>query len=125
MWLNMITVLSFERAAPYMEDPMQIGSRNETFKTKSFSKKYYSVFVFAGSTLEANKGKSECKRKCYNIVLLTRGTMRTVLQVSWDSRVFKNWLTPGIRDAWAAKIIAATKSSKRRAIVLESSFLLS
>ena len=50
---------------------MQIGSRNETFKTKSFSKKYHSVFVFAGSTLEANKGKSESKRKCYNIVLLT------------------------------------------------------
>ena len=61
---------------------MQIGSRNETFKTKSISKKYYSVFVFAGSTLEAKKGKSESKRKCYNIVLLTRGTMRTVLQVS-------------------------------------------
>ena len=61
---------------------MQIGSRNETFKAKSFSKKYHSVFVFAGSTLEANKGKSESKRKCYNIVLLTRGTMRTVLQVS-------------------------------------------
>ena len=61
---------------------MQIGSRNETFKAKSFSKKYHSVFVFACSTLEANKGKSESKRKCYNIVLLTRGSMRTVLQVS-------------------------------------------
>ena len=82
MWLNMITILNLERAAPYKEDAMQTGSRNKTFKKKTFSKKYYSVFVFAGSTLEVNKGKSESKRKCYNIVLLTRGSKRSVLQVS-------------------------------------------
>ena len=78
----MITVLSFERAAPYKEDAMQIGSRNKTFKKKRLVKNTILFFVFAGSTLEANKGKSESKRKCYNIVLLTRGTMYTVLQVS-------------------------------------------
>ena len=38
------------------------------------------LFLLVVRTLEANKGKSE--RKCYNIVLLTRGSMRTVLQVS-------------------------------------------
>ena len=78
----MITILNLERTAPYKKDAMQTGSRNKTFNKKTFSKKYYSVFVFAGSTLEVNKGKSESKRKCYNIVLLTRGSMRTVLQVS-------------------------------------------
>ena len=40
------------------------------------------LFLLVVRTLEANKGKSESKRKCYNIVLLTRGSMRTVLQVS-------------------------------------------
>ena len=38
MWLNMITVPSFERAAPYKEDAMQIGSRNKTFKKKRLVK---------------------------------------------------------------------------------------
>ena len=45
MWLNMITVFSFERAAPYMEDPMQIGSRNKTFKKKR-SVKNTILFLF-------------------------------------------------------------------------------
>ena len=38
MWLNMITILNFERAAPYKEDAMQTGSRNKTFKKKRLVK---------------------------------------------------------------------------------------
>ena len=38
MWLNMITILNLERAAPYKEDSRQTGSRNKTFKKKRLVK---------------------------------------------------------------------------------------
>ena len=81
MWLNIITVLNLKGPCPIRKMPCKLAPEIKHLR-KTFSEKYYSVFVFAGSTLEANKGKSERKRKCYNIVLLTLGSMRTVLQVS-------------------------------------------
>ena len=81
MWLNMITILNLERAAPYKEDAMQTGPRNKTFKKKRLVKNTILFLFLLVVDQRLTKGNQKAKESVIT-VLLTRGSMRTVLQVS-------------------------------------------